>query len=262
MRPDSSSVRRAVLTLAGVLVIGALAAFGYTHRLTTTAERLLSAARSGKYEVARTLLSTALREQKRQDWLPQMLEETGLLDARSEEWEEPTIEGGYGEMRGTLTRPSGEEVKVSLHFVREQLDWRLYAIKRPFIGDLPTAIQPPMPDRVEQIALVRRAMQDFTASVKSRDMSFFHSTLAPAKRSEVSAANLDAAFKRFFDIEEDLSTLDQITPSLSTEDTENSADEVTVSGYFATEPKQVHFQQKYCFEKNDWRLLSFKISMR
>lgn len=262
MRTDPSSVRRVVLTLVGLLVIGVVTWFGYTHRITTTANRFLAAARQGHFGEAASLLSATLREQKQEAWLQHLLQETGMLDSKDEEWEAPTMEGGYGEMIGTLTRPSGEVVKVSMHFVRENFDWRVYAIKRPFIGDLPKALLPPQPDRVEQIALVRRAMQDFAASVKCRDMSFFHSTLAPRKRAEVSTEKLDAAFGRFFDIDEDLSTLGDITPSLSVSEKVEKPGNVTVSGYFPTEPKQVHFEQKYCFEKNDWRLLSFKISMR
>jgi hypothetical protein len=262
MRPVSSSLRRAGLTLGGLLVIGTVVALGYSWKITTAADQFLSAVKNGRIGEAHALLATSLRDHKQEEWLRGLLDDTGILDAESVEWSKPTVENGYGELKGEITRAGGEVVKVSMLFVREHLQWRLYAIKRPFEGELPQAIEPPFPDRVQQIALVQRAMHDFTASVQARDMSYFHSTLAPTKRVKVTADKLDAAFERFFDIDEDLTSLDAITPRVAEMGSPTNEGHVTVSGYFPTEPKRVHFEQKYSYEKNDWRLQSFKISMR
>jgi hypothetical protein len=243
------------------LVIGG-AVFYLSREMNRAADGFFAAIGDAKLPQARTFLSAPLQSETGVIWLKKLLADGELFDPESTQWTSCKSANGYGELTGSVTRRSGSVVPVTLLFVREKLRWKLYAIRRPFTGGLPQPMAPLLPDRQEQVALVKRAMQDFAASVQTRNMSYFRSTLAPSRRELYTTEKLNEAFGRFFDIPEDLASLAQVEPSVN--QTTRSADngDVTLSGYFPTSPKAVHFLQKYAYEQTDWRLLSFKIDMQ
>jgi hypothetical protein len=254
---------RALLIALVVLCVAAGGAVFYLSReMNRAADGFFTAIGNAKLPMARTFLSAPLRSETGAIWLKRLLADGELFDPESTEWTGRKSANGYGELTGTVTRRTGSVVPVTLLFVREKLAWKLYAIRRPFTGGLPQPMAPLLPDRKEQVALVKRAMSDFAASVQTRNMSYFRSTLAPSRRDQYTTAQLDEAFGRFFDIPEDLASLARVEPSVSETTRSAQNGDVTLSGYFPTTPRQVHFLQKYAYEQTDWRLLSFKIDMQ
>lgn len=257
-----SKILRAVVIALVVMALGVGGAIFYLSReMNRAADGFFAAIGEAKLPIARTFLTAPLRSETGVLWLKRLLADGELFDPESAAWTGRKSANGYGELTGSVTRRSGSVVPVTLLFVRENLRWKLYAIRRPFTGELPQPIAPLVPDRAEQVALVKRAMQDFAASVEARNMSYFRSTLAPSRRELVTTEQLNQAFGDYFDIPEDLASLAEVEPSVRATDRSASSGDVTLSGYFPTRPKQVHFHQKYAYEQTDWRLLSFKIHM-
>jgi hypothetical protein len=254
---------RALIIGVVLLALAAGAAVFYLSReMNRAADGFFAAIGNAKLPKARTFLSAPLRSETGTIWLKRLLADGELFDPESTQWTGGKSAHGYGELTGSVTRRSGSVVPVTLLFVRENMAWKLYAIRRPFTGSLPELLAPLVPDRKEQVALVKRAMNDFAASVQTRNMSYFRSTLAPSRREQYTTAQLDETFGRFFDIPEDLASLAKVEPSVSETTRSAQNGDVTLSGYFPTSPKQVHFLQKYAYEQTDWRLLSFKIDMQ
>jgi hypothetical protein len=255
-------LRALAIALAILAVAAGGTAFYLSREMNRAADGFFAAIGNAKLPKARTYLSAPLRSEAGVIWLKRLLADGELFDPESTAWTGRKSAHGYGELTGSVTRRSGSVVPVTLLFVREKMAWKLYAIRRPFTGGLPQPIAPLLPDRKEQVALVKRAMNDFAASVQSRNMSYFRSTLAPSRRDQYTTAQLDAAFERFFDIPEDLASLAKVEPSVNESTRSEHNGDVTLSGYFPTTPKAVHFLQKYAYEQTDWRLLSFKIDMQ
>ena len=254
-----SIVAIAILSLG---VLGGGVAFYLKRGMERSAEGLFAAIESESLSQAQGFLARSLRTPEGDAWLKTTLAESELLDARSTNWTEQKSDKGFGELTGTVTRERGGVVPIRLLFVREHLAWKLYAIRRPFNEEMPEPIAPLIPDKHEQVTLVKRAIRDFAASVQSRNMSYFRSTLAPSRRALYTTEKLNEAFGGFFDIQEDLASLETVEPSVDEATRSDASGEVTMRGHFNTSPKQVHFLQKYAYEQTDWRLLSFKIDIK
>ncbi len=252
----------AVALLGLVVSIGGAASFLLSKRMTVAADRFFLAVEKGDLPAARGFLAESLRTEAEKNWLPNLLEQSDLADAAETHWTERTSQNGHGELRGTVKRRGGEEFPVTLLFTRERLDWKLYAIRRELVGSLPGLLTPPRPDKAEQVALVKRAMQDFAVSVRSRNMNYFHSTLAPSRREQCTTESLAHVFSPYYDIPEDLTSLQAIEPQVEAPTDAPETGAFVLKGYFPSGPKQVRFVQKYCYEQTDWRLLSFVIDMR
>ncbi len=258
----STFLRALVMAIVSVALAIGGAVFYWSRAMNRAADGFFAAIGDAKLPIARTFLSAPLRSETGVVWLKRLLADGELFDPESTDWTGHKSANGYGELTGSVKRRSGSVVPVTLLFVREKLAWKLYAIRRPFTRGLPQPIAPLVPDREEQVALVKRAMHDFAASVQTRNMSYFRSTLAPSRRELYTTEKLNEAFGRFFDIAEDLSTLADVEPSVSQTTRSEENGDVTLTGYFPTTPKAVHFLQKYAYEQTDWRLLSFKIDMQ
>ncbi len=90
----------------------------------------------------------------------------------------------------------------------------------------------------------------------------FYSTLAPSRREQCTTESLAHVFSPYYDIPEDLTSLQAIEPQVKHRRTRRRTGAFVLKGYFPSGPKQVRFVQKYCYEQTDWRLLSFVIDMR
>lgn len=238
------------------------AVFYLSREMNRAADGFFAAIGKAKLPEARAFLSAPLRSETGGIWLKRLLADGELFDPDSTEWTGRKSANGFGELTGSVTRRGGSVVPVTLLFVREGWRWKLYAIRRPFTGGLPQPIAPLVPDRREQVALVQRAMQDFAASVRTRNMSYFRSTLAPSRREQYTTEKLNETFGSFFEIPDDLALLTSMEPSVSRTTRSAQNGDVTLTGYFPTAPKAVHFSQRYAYEQTDWRLLSFKIDLQ
>ena len=254
--------RIAALLVALIVVVSAGVLFIMGHTMNRSAERFFASVKKGDIAEARGFLSSALRAGTDEEWLRTMLTQTHILDTESARWTDHVSGHGYGQLTGSVKCRSGEEIPLTLLFIRERLDWKLYAVRRAFTGELPRLIAPLVPDRAEQVVLVKRAMQDFAVSARSHNMTFFRNTLAPSRRDKYTVAQFDQNFGSFFNIDEDLTSLAEVEPIVQKVTMEKETGAVTLKGLYPTAPKRVEFEQKFAYEQNDWRLLSFHIDMK
>jgi hypothetical protein len=254
--------RIAALLVALIVLVSAGVLFVVGHTMNRSADGFFAAVKKGNIADARVFLSAALRTGTDEEWLRTMLTQTHILDTESTHWADHVSGHGYGQLTGSVKCRSGEEIPLTLLFIRERLDWKLYAVRRAFSGELPRLIAPLVPDRAEQVVLVKRAMQDFAVSAQSHNMTFFRNTLAPSRRDKYTIAQFDQSFGHFFNIDEDLTSLADVEPVVQSVTMEKDTGSVILQGVYPTLPKQVEFQQKFGYEQNDWRLLSFHIDMK
>jgi hypothetical protein len=56
--------------------------------------------------------------------------------------------------------------------------------------------------------------------------------------------------------------LEDLTPVLSSDAQIDENGVLLLAGYYTTEPNQVHFEQKYVYERLSWKLIGFMIEAK
>src|SRR4051812_9066114 len=116
----AAMILRSICVTAAVLVVaGGAVFFVRSKEMRSTANSFVEAVERGQIAQARLLLSESLRTGTEEEWLPNLLTQTGIADPASVKWEEPKSRNGYGELSGAITRRSGETVPITMMFVKE-----------------------------------------------------------------------------------------------------------------------------------------------
>ena len=130
---------RKVLKIAGVVVVLFIAAMGslfyFTSPMVTTGDAFFKAVAARDFATARTYLAQDFRAATSEEELRSFLERSALLDYSAAHWASRQISlGGTGHLEGDVTTRSHGTVPVSLAFIKEGGDWRIYSLKKPNAG--------------------------------------------------------------------------------------------------------------------------------
>lgn len=257
-------MRTFLKVLAGIVVIivlGIFAVMFFTADLVQVADDFLIAAREGRMRDAYALTSADFKASTSQERLAAFLKRQGLLGYREASWSSRSIEGGRGALQGTVSTDSGA-IPISMGFVKDATGWKIYAIEKPAAGLQTSQGAPSLPDASEQVRLVRDSMRAFGDSVAEGSMVGFRDHVSELWKDQVTAAELDDAFRSVIEARPRLAALKDLTPQFTEPPSIDERGVLSIKGVYPTQPEEVIFEQDYVREGLDWKLIGFSIHFR
>ena len=252
-----------ILAGIGALVVIAIVAVMFmTAGMSDTADKFFAAVKANNYDAAYAFLSEDFKSNTSKNQLKSYLEKNALSKFKEASWDSRSVNGGLGELTGSITTETGGVVPISLGFVKGESDWKIYSIKKPASGIQTENEVAQLPSEQEQIKLVSEAMHIFAVSVKEKSMAKMYNHVSNLWQKQFSVDKFDEAFNSFFQSGDALMVLDQYSPQFSEKATINEDGVLILKGLFPTKPNQVHFEQKYIYEGLGWKLLGLNVNIK
>ena len=283
-----------ICTFFSFIALIVVAVFTMTSGLVDSADAFFAAVKQKDMATARTYLAEDFKKSTDEKALNQFLAGSTLLNFKESSWSNREINNGRGTLEGEIVTESGGVVPIKLSFVKENDEWKIYAIQKTVAGlqtdtanteqpkpqattvaepskpietanpiepqPTPTVSADSLPDATTQTAMVKQAMSDFLASVKVKDMTHFHSTLSQLWQDQYTVEKLNEAYKPITDNKADWSVLNSVTPSVSANKDNDGV--LTLTGTYPTKPSRVDYEQSYIYENGAWKLISFSIEAK
>jgi len=254
-----------VLGVGGVVVVGLLLFKGISSigaGLIDATDSFLLAAHNGDYARAQTYLSESYRASNNEAALRTFMKTSLLENYASSSWNSRRITNNQGYLEGSVTTTTGGVIPMKVELVDEN-GWKIVSMSTSTAASgAGVGTDASIPEKVAQVAMVRRSFRDFTASLRQGSMNGFHSTLAGPFREQFSPERLDSIYAAFFTLEADWSILDTTEPIFDPSSAVIDSNGVLLlKGIFPTKPSQVSFAQKFLREGGDWRLVGFNVNV-
>lgn len=250
--------------LAGIgalLIIAIMVVMFMTGGMSDTADKFFAAVKSDNYDEAYSFLSEDFKSNTSKSQLKSYLSKNALTKFKEASWESRSVNGGRGELTGSITTESGGVVPISLSFVKGENNWKIYAIKKPSSGIQEEAGSVQIPSEQKQIELVSESMHMFALSVKEKSMKKMYSHVSNLWQKQFTVEKFNQAFNSFFKLGDALMVLDQYSPQFSEKASITEDGVLILKGLYPTKPNKVHFVQKYVYEGLGWKLMGFSVNI-
>jgi hypothetical protein len=257
-------MKKLLKIVIGIVVVFVLAigvVFYFTAGMADAADSFFAAIKKQDIATARSYLSEDFKASTDEAALKEFLSKGALLKFKKASWSNRQISGGRGELNGEVITETGGVVPLKLLFVKENDAWKIYGIQKPTAGLQAEESSPTIPNKSDQVALVKRAMRDFALSVNSKDMTHFHSTVSQMWQRQITPEKFNEVFGAFFNAGVDLTVLDGFEPSIEPVAELGENGNLILQGFFPTKPDQVHFKQQFIYEGVGWKLVGFKVNI-
>lgn len=250
-------------SVAAVLALILTVVFYATSGAVRTADAFFASVAHGDMETARGFLSTEFQSSTSDEELLAFIEESGLDEYVSSDWGGRAVDTSSGTLSGKVITRSGAAIPLTMTFVRENGQWKIYYIERESSGiNLATKEQLALPDRKEASEIVQATTSAFAEAVNAKDLSGFHASASTQFQEQVPLEQLNEHFAAFLNQEIDLSILADFEP-MFTADPALSADGVLrLEGYFPTTPSRAHFSYSFVHDGDGWKLLGIDFNVR
>jgi uncharacterized protein YxeA len=251
-----------ILGIVAAIAVLIAAIFYFTSGMTDTADAFFNAVKQKDIAKARSYLSEDFKASTDENALKAFLSKGAILNFKEASWSERSINGGRGELNGSITTENGGVVPIKLMFVKENDAWRIYAIQKPTAGLQSQDASPALPSKADQVALTKQSMRDFAAGINSKNMESFRKTISQFWQKQVTTDQLNQAFTPFIEKNLDLTVLEPLDPTFDTESKINEDGVLVISGHYPTKPSQVTFEHQYIYEGTAWKLVGFKVNIQ
>jgi len=248
--------------IGGVIVLAIVAVMYMTGGMTEIADKFFTAAKSDNYDVAYSFLSEDFQSGTSKEQLKSYLTNNSLDKFEEASWNNRSINGGRGELSGSITTETGGVVPISLSFIKGKDDWKIYSIKKPSSGIQEETMSIKMPSEQEQVVLVSDSMHVFAVSVKEKSMSKMFNHVSNLWQNQFSVDKFDEAFASFYQFGDALLVLDQHSPQFSEKATIDENGVLILKGLYPTKPNQIYFVQKYIYEGLNWKLMGLNVNVK
>jgi hypothetical protein len=248
--------------IGAVVVIAIVVVMFMTAGMSNTADKFFLAVKSNNYDEAYSLLSEDFKSNTSKDQLKSYMVNNSFSKFKEASWGSRSINGGRGELVGSVTTDSDGVIPISIGFIKGENDWKIYSIKKPASGIQEETETATMPSEKEQIKLVSETFHIFAVSVKEKSMSKMFNHVSNLWQKQFSIAKFDETFGSYYQFGDDLMVLDHHSPQFSDKASINEDGVLLLKGLYPTKPKQVHFEQEYIYEGLSWKLTRFNIDIK
>lgn len=248
--------------LAVVAVLGVGAVFYMTGGMVDAAQNLLTAASRGAIPDAKQYLSQGFLSSVSEQQLEAFFTEDALANYESASWSSRSIEGGQGELSGSITTKSGGSIPVEMQFVKEEGDWKLNFFKRAPAGiaGMNSASQQTVPGADQQIALVRDSISRIAQALAARQFDPLHAEMSEVWKSQFDVTKLEQMFAGFVEQELDLRPLNALRPVQETQDALDANGALVLNGVYQTTPNPMTYTFKYISENGEWKMYGMAVN--
>jgi hypothetical protein len=119
-----------------------------------------------------------------------------------------------------------------------------------------------LPSEGQVVELADTSMRIFMASVREKSMRGLWDHISLRFREKFSVAQLDEAFKDFYDLQITGDPLAGRSPIFTAGPAIDEHGNLTVDGYYATTPSRVSFHLTFVMEGRTWKLIEINVSAK
>jgi hypothetical protein len=243
------------LGLAGFFGAALGLSVALTSGMTKTADQFFLAVKEHDLARARGFLSEEFKAGTSEQDFAAFLAKSALDRFDEASWSSRSMTNGTGTLEGSVTTDTGGTVPLSLSFVKENGEWRIYALRRSSAGLDTQSTSPGVPSRAEAVELVKAAFRLYAASVNTKDMSGFHAGVARAWQRQMTVQQMNEAFANAIATGNDYTVLDRLTPRLAREPTLGEEGALVLEGDYPGLKAPFTFKLKFVNEGLSWKLM-------
>ncbi|WP_299472940.1 hypothetical protein [uncultured Roseibium sp.] len=246
--------------VACVVVLVVAVVFYLTSGITKVGDDFFAAVASGDIDEAYGYLAKDFQAGTDMSQLVAFLASTNMDDASETSWSNRSVTVSTGTLVGTLTSNDGRRIPIEVDLVKENGQWKIYAIHTEASGPSETAGD--LPSEGQQVALVNASIAAFVDSAVAKDMTGFHDHISRLWAGQFSVAQLDEAYASIFTLGPGVQTLKQLAPVFSEPASLSGEGVMEIKGYYPTQPDRFWFGVKYVYEGTGWKLLGFSFDIK
>jgi len=230
-----------------------------------TGEAYQSAAFAFQAEQSQRAFETAARDLK-------------IIGATSAELQDPEVDLKSAKFDVEVTTTDGSKTTLIVQLRKDGGKWKVHSLKTPrsietglvenrfsLVGRgtaFTDSLNRPVPDQETVTRLIGETMEQFNASLLSASFSEFYKNIAPSWQKQLSERQLQRAFQAFIDRKIDLSEALKLEPVLDEQPQISSDGLLVISGHYPWKPYKVHFNLKFMYEANQWRLFGIDVNLK
>jgi hypothetical protein len=247
-------ILKAIGTVIGAVVLLFGFLYFYTGGMTHVAEDFFESVSKNELDDANKLLSSYTVNDA--ESIYSFLVDNNMNQVKSSSWHARNFVNNKGSIAGEVTNTNGESIPTRVDFVKQDGDWKIYAIAK----QSPKALLIPNEPTISHIEnLVSQSMAVFMDAAKQKSMELFYGYTAGFWQSQTTVADLDKAFGSIYNYQGDYNFLNNIKPTIeSAVIDENNL--LIIKGYFPLNASRIVISQKYIYEAAAWKLMSFSYS--
>lgn len=257
-----------------VIVIGVMMGIVMyaTSGMSDTANEFFIHVKTKHYDDAYNMLSEDFQQSTSKEDLKNFLIQNALSNFESVSWNSRSVENNMGKLEGTITTNSGGTIPLTMNFIKNQDEWKIYSLSKPTGG-----IQTNADDKKEKIAekpismvldenhlklLIQESILVFADSVNQKSMSKLYDHMSLFWRERTNIGELDKAFTPFYQAEIDLTILKSFTPVFDKKPKMTEQGEIILEGHYETTPSVVYFKNIYIKENGKWKLSGINVNIK
>ena len=258
-------MKKLLIILGSVVVVVGLilvTVFTATSGAVETADSFFKAAADGDFEQANTYLAEGFKSSTSEEELKAFLGGAGMLDYQSSEWGGRSVDTSTGKLTGKILTKSGGTIPLTMTFVREGGDWKIYYIQREGAGvDTTAAAQVSLPTRAEAAEIVKETTRAFAAAVNAKNLSSLHEGASLEFQEQVPLERLNEIFAPFLTQDMDLTVLEGYEPMFTTDPALSAEGVLRLEGYYPTTPSRAYFGYSFINRDGQWQLLGINFNV-
>jgi hypothetical protein len=271
----SSLFRTVFLFVVSALLLGGCAKKGDPAEATKQFFALLAA---GQSEQAFNEAAFGFRIQQSEKAFAQTVQEMGLTNQDSIEWQAPEILGHEATVRLTSTTKDGRKLSFIVTLVDESGAWRVHSLRSPkpmagsrtenrftLVGKgaaFSDAQSQRQPDEKEINEMILRTLQKFDDAIQQKSFTDFYDDVAVAWQKQLTVGQLERAFRPFIDAGVRFGGLTEAEMQLDGPPAINTEGVLVINGHFHTAPYQVYFSMKFIYELPHWKLFGLDVNLQ
>ena len=251
-----------ILIFLVIVVLGIAAVFYATADLPKAADDFFKSVKHKDMDHAYSLVSEDFKSGTSKDQLRQFLDENSMSNYASTFWDNRSINGDRGSLKGTLNSADGTKVPLEINFIKSAAGWKIYSIHKPLSGvsGLKETLQ--VPNEANLIRLVNETIELFGNAVTAQSMAGLFEEISQLWRRQTTVEQLDKAFDSFYGNPFDFKNLAGLKPAFTGEPYINDDGVLIISGFYPTSQAKLVFELKYFKEGLSWKLLGVNIELK
>ncbi|KZR85814.1 hypothetical protein [Synechococcus sp. MIT S9508] len=252
-------------SFAALVAIVAAIIFQATSGLTKVADSFFEALKKGDTDQALKYFSEQALNQSLRENLDDFRADNSLADLKNLSWSNRSISiPDSGELTGTVNLKNGQNVPLTISFIKDGEDWRIYSIKKEAAGIVDGVDEKELPSEENLIRISKNTTKRFVNVIKTNDFSSFYGAISHMWRMETSPEELSKALEQFRRVYETqpashqyFESLMNMQPIFTPKPSISGNSVLTISGNYNIEPEFV-FTYNYVFEGLGWKLVGLK----
>jgi hypothetical protein len=119
-----------------------------------------------------------------------------------------------------------------------------------------------VPSQDEMRVLVKKTLLDFNAALQKKDFTAFHGTFSTDFAEQFSPQQLRDVFKVFLDNKINIGVIKNLSATFQPQPSIDEEGVLNISGFYPTQPVRVHFEARYVWQNDEWKLLGLNVRLR